>query len=393
MDQQYKSITLAKGREQSLQRFHPWVFSGGIKKTESGIKQGDIVKVFDASGAVLGVGHYQDGASIAVRVLSFEDVALDQNFWNARVANALAYRKNHLDLPNDKTNTFRLIHGEGDGLPGLIVDVYDTIAVIQCHSSGMSRSVDFISKAILSHTDNLIKYVYQKDSEVGSKVDDRWIGDSCPMPIKVVENGHSFLVNVVEGQKTGFFLDQRDNRNLVGSYSRCKSVLNLFCYTGGFSIYAINAGADNVVSVDVSKTAMEVVDANVALTYASQKHSSVCANVMEYLKNDSIPSYDIVIVDPPAFAKSLAKRHNAVQAYKRLNIQALGKVSKGGLMFTFSCSQVVGPQLFYDTIVAAAIEAGRKVRVIKHLSQGGDHPVNLFHPEGHYLKGLLLSVE
>ena len=392
---QYKSIHLIKGREHSVLRNHPWVFSGAIKTSDKNIKDGEVVHVCDYTGKVIATGHYQQGGSISVRVLTTDEEAIDAGFWNKRINNAFTYRKKTLHLPNNDTNTYRLIHGEGDLLPGLIIDVYDDTAVVQCHTQGMYAAQQWIRDAVIAGSEGAIKYVYSKNKEAlhNDAITDEWLTESRPMPVKVCENGHYFLVDMEAGQKTGFFLDQRDNRALVGRYAEGKSVLNCFCYTGGFSVYALEAGASAVTSVDISKTAMAICDQNISVCKNEKAHESITANVMEYLKSDEILPYDIVIVDPPAFAKSVAKRHNAVQAYKRLNVLALQKVKTGGMLFTFSCSQVVGTQLFYDTIVSAAIESGRKIRVMHHLSQGADHPVNLFHPEGHYLKGLVLFVE
>ncbi|MFZ1790196.1 MAG: class I SAM-dependent rRNA methyltransferase [Saprospiraceae bacterium] len=388
-----QKITLQAGREKSLERKHPWIFSGAIRNLPKGIRNGDVVEVVAKDGSYQATGHYSDG-SIAIRILTFDQQPIDANFWQNNITNAANYRKKHLDFPSEHTNAYRLIHGEGDGLPGLVVDIYGEVAVVQCHSLGMHRSINEIAKAIMEVFGGTIKAVYDKSEEALKQGDkkDSWLIGQIGDEIDILENGNKFTINFVSGQKTGFFLDQRDNRSFVGHHSPDQSVLNCFSYTGGFSVYALNAGAKEVVSVDVSKTATDLMDKNMALTKHGAKHLSVTANVMEYLKSEEVPLYDIVIIDPPAFAKSINKRHNAVQAYKRLNALALTKVKKGGLLFTFSCSQVVGTQLFYDTIVAAAIEAGRKIRVMRHLSQGADHPVNLFHPEGHYLKGLMLEV-
>lgn len=388
-----QKITLQAGREKSLERKHPWIFSGAIKNLPKGIRNGDVVEVVAKDGSYQATGHYSDG-SIAIRILTFDQQPIDANFWQNNIDNAANYRKKHLGFPSVHTNAYRLIHGEGDGLPGLVVDIYGEVAVVQCHSLGMHRSINEIAKAIIDVFGGTIKAVYDKSEEALKQGDkkDSWLIGQVADEINILENGNKFTINFVSGQKTGFFLDQRDNRSFVGHHSPDQSVLNCFSYTGGFSVYALNAGAKDVVSVDVSKTATDLMDKNMALTKHPAKHLSVTANVMEYLKSEEVPMYDIVIIDPPAFAKSINKRHNAVQAYKRLNALALTKVKKGGLLFTFSCSQVVGTQLFYDTIVAAAIEAGRKIRVMRHLSQGADHPVNLFHPEGHYLKGLMLEV-
>ena len=349
-----------------------------------------------SDGKYLGTGHFQNGGSISVRIITFQPVNIDQDFWNGVMLNAYKYRKS-IFLPHKNTNCYRLIHGEGDGLPGLIVDVYNDIVVIQCHSIGIHKSIQNISKAVTASLSEKIDsiYVRAKDTlpeQYASDISDGFLKGSKE-ETNVYENNIIFKVNVITGQKTGFFLDQRENRELVRQFSYDKNVLNCFCYTGGFSLYALSGGAKSVDSVDISQKAVDLMEDNVNLNSFEEKHNSFCANVMHFLSEASLKLYDIVIVDPPAFAKSLHKRHNAVQAYKRLNALALQKVNNGGLLFTFSCSQVVGTQLFYDTIVAAGIEAGKKIRVVRSLSQGPDHPVNLFHPEGHYLKGLLLYVE
>ncbi len=342
------------------------------------------------------MGHYQSGGSIAVRIFSFTRIEVDENFWKKAIGDAIVYRK-QVGLPSTHTNAYRLIHGEGDHLPGLIVDIYASIAVVQVHSYGMYLAAQSIADAIVYLLSDTVDTVYLRCKETmpgGPSLDvtDTFLHgarESTP----VLENGVTFSVNVVLGQKTGFFLDQRDNRQLVAKYSQGNTVLNCFCYTGGFSIYALMAGATSVTSVDISQKAMDQLAENLTYKNFSGQHSSVCDNVMPFLSNPEVPLFDIVIVDPPAFAKSLQKRHNAVQAYKRLNQMAMKKVRHGGMLFTFSCSQVVGTQLFYDTIVAAGIESGKKIRVVQQLSQGADHPVQLFHPEGHYLKGLLLYLE
>ena len=325
--------------------------------------------------------------------MSFKKIALDQPFWDEKIANAVAFR-HQLGLPNQTTNCYRLIHGEGDGLTGLVIDVYGGTAVMQCHSIGMHREREFISKALQKCLPD-IKAVYDKSSDslperYSASMEDGYIfGNAAPG--EVIENGHSFFVDWESGQKTGFFLDQRDNRQQLAKYVKNKKVLNAFCYSGGFSIYALQAGAAEVHSIDVSKKAMAWTDKNVALNSSHAAHKSITGNVLEYLK-DTAP-YEVMVIDPPAFAKNINKRHNAVQGYKRLNALAMQKLEKNGVLFTFSCSQVIDRQLFYNTIVAAAIEAGRNIRVMHHLSQPADHPVNIFHPEGSYLKGLVLQVE
>lgn len=389
-------LKLKKGKELSLQRNHPWVFSGAIQGLPKSLQDGDLVDVCSFDNTYLATGHYQGGGSIAVRVISFEKKEINQLFWNDKIANAYTFRQN-LQIITSETNTYRLIHGEGDGVPGLIIDIYNDIAVIQCHSIGVHLSAGMIAEAINVQFEHSIESIYLRCRDT---LPEQYSVTATDMFLKgnkeetnVSENGVRFKINVITGQKTGFFLDQRDNRKLVGEYSENKSVLNCFCYTGGFSIYALRGGASLVDSVDISQKAVDLMEENILLNEFKGKHNSYCANVMHFLNDPEIPQYDVVIVDPPAFAKSLHKRHNAVQAYKRLNVLALKKVKNKGFLFTFSCSQVVGTQLFYDTIVSAGIEAGKKIRVVKSLSQGPDHPINLFHPEGHYLKGLMLYVE
>jgi 23S rRNA (cytosine1962-C5)-methyltransferase len=401
------TIILKKGRDEAVRRFHPWIFSGAIHRMEvdkkqnekGGIEDGDLVEVVDAKNQFLAMGYYNDG-SITVRVLSFEKEEINASFWKKRIQNAYNYRK-RLGLTDSlETNCYRLIHAEGDGLPGLIIDIYHNVAVVQCHGIGMHRQILMIKAALMEVFKNDLKAIYDKSAETlppqylaqfSIKNDYLW-GES-EVPLNVLENGNTFAIDWITGQKTGFFLDQRDNRQLIERYSKGKAVLNAFCYSGGFSIYALKAGAKSVHSVDISQKAIDLTDKNVELNRPFEgEHTSLAADVMQFLKdNESV--YDVMIVDPPAFAKSMSKRHNAVQAYKRLNAMALRQITEGGILFTFSCSQVVDRQLFYDTIVAASIEACRKVRVMHHLTQPADHPVNIFHPEGSYLKGLVLYVE
>lgn len=390
-----KRLILKSKKAAAVQRFHPWVFSGAVKSIEGEVEDGDVVEVCLESGEYLATGHYQDG-SICARLFSFTPVQADQAFWNHKIAQALDCRRK-LGLPDgSQTDCYRLVHAEGDGLPGLIIDVYGPTAVIQCHSIGMHRSLEMLAGALRENFGNAITAIYDKSAEslpteYASGVKNGYLfGEGGPHEVK--EYGHSFWVDWESGQKTGFFLDQRENRRLAGQYARDKKVLNAFCYTGGFSVYALKAGARFVDSVDVSRKAMEITDRNVALNgIGPALHQSHTEDVMAFLKAAG-PDYDMMIVDPPAFAKSLKKRHNAVQAYKRLNALAMSKLNAGGILFTFSCSQVVDRQLFYDTIVAAALEARRQVRVLHHLSQPPDHPVNIYHPEGEYLKGLVLYV-
>ncbi|TAK40910.1 MAG: class I SAM-dependent rRNA methyltransferase [Saprospiraceae bacterium] len=387
-------VFLKPKKDVPVRRFHPWIFSGAIDRMEGEPADGDIVGVVSNSGAYLATGHFQNG-SIAVRIFSFEKIAPGPAFWKSKLQKAFDYRRSLGLAANPATNCYRLVNAEGDGLPGLIVDVYGKTAVVQCHSIGMHRSLPEILPALVEVLSQSVVAVYDKSKETlpaiyAAAVQNGYLhGESSPHP--VLENGHSFFVDWESGQKTGFFLDQRDNRQLLSNYVAGKTVLNAFCYSGGFSIYALNAGATSVHSVDVSQKAIEWTDKNVALNPSTGEHLAFANDVQKYLKDCG--EYDVMVVDPPAFAKNLKKRHNAVQGYIRLNAAAFRKVAPGGMLFTFSCSQVVDRQLFYDTIVAAAIEAGRRVRVMHHLSQPADHPVSLFHPEGAYLKGLALQVE
>ncbi len=390
-----KKIILKRGKDASLLRFHPWVFSGAIYFKPDDIADGDPVEVFDSKDEYLATGHYQNG-SIMVRICSFEKTNLKQNFWTKKIQKAYHLRS-LLNLAANGTNCYRLIHGEGDGLPGLIIDIYNTTAVIQCHSIGMFYEKEKIALAIQKVFNDDIKAIYNKSSnalppDFGKTTENDYLfGTGEDQVVQEYEN--QFAVNWVTGQKTGFFLDQRENRKLLAHYAKGKKVLNAFCYSGGFSIYALKAGAQLVHSVDVSQKAMDLTDENVTLNQPYEgQHTSFTSDVMSFLK-ETDTEYDLMVVDPPAFAKNLKKRHNAVQGYKRLNTLAMQKIAKNSILFTFSCSQVVDEKLFYNTIVAAAIEAKRKVSVLHRLTQPADHPVGLFHPEGSYLKGLVVYVE
>lgn len=395
-------IILKKGREESLKRFHPWVFSGAIAQIVGEPAEGDIVGVYASNGAFLASGHYQIG-SIAVRVLSFDSPVLTPDFWEVMISRALAVRIScGLADPEGKTNCYRLVHGEGDNLPGLIIDYYDGVCVMQAHSAGMFRSKKHIADALVKVYGDSLKAVYDKSSgtapfKAGLDLVDGYIwkreGFSDDEQT-VLENGNRFLVNWTEGQKTGFFLDQRENRALVGKYAKGRNVLNLFCYTGGFSIYALAAGAEHVDSVDSSKKAMDMVDRNVALNgFGADRHTSYCTDAIDFVKNVPEDKYDLMIVDPPAFAKHRGALGNALRAYQRLNAAAIAKVAPGGFVFTFSCSQVVDKEAFALAVFSAAADAGRSVRILDRLNQPADHSVNIYHPEGEYLKGLLLYVE
>lgn len=409
-------IILKKGREDSLLRFHPWVFSGAIAQISGEPAEGDIVGVFSQKGDFLAYGHYQVG-SIAVRVLSFagEDV-LSPDFWRNMISRALRVRvaaglalpvssvagpSEVSPIPNP-TNCYRLVHGEGDGLPGLIIDYYDGVCVMQAHSVGMFRAKGAICEALKSVYGQALKAVYDKSSgtapfKAGLDLVDGYLyrsPDFSDDEQVVLENGHKFFVNWTEGQKTGFFLDQRENRALVGKYSRGRNVLNLFCYTGGFSVYALGNGAVHVDSVDSSRKAVDMVDRNIALNgFDPSSHTGYCADAIEFLHDVPEDKYDLIIVDPPAFAKHRGALNNALRAYQRLNAAAISKVASGGLVFTFSCSQVVDKEAFALAVFSAAARTGRSVRILDRLNQPADHAVNIYHPEGEYLKGLLLYVE
>jgi len=387
-----RSVQLRKGKEQSLLRNHPWVFSGAIYTDVSQFDDGDVVEIEDFKGRFLALGHFQH-ATISVRVLTFEREEIDQTFFDKVIRNAVQLRLN-LGLLNKKNNIFRVCHGEGDNLPGLIVDFYNGVAVIQCHSIGMYRSLDFIAQALkLAFGDKLIA-IYSKSSDtIPERIDakDEYLLGSCEIPHLALENGVNYKIDWITGQKTGFFIDQRENRALLGKYAFGKKVLNTFCYSGGFSLQALNQNAHLVHSLDSSKKAIELTESNVEINSFSGNHASIVADAMEYMK-DLKEDYDIIILDPPAFAKHRDKRHQAIQGYKRLNAHAIRQIKPGGLIFTFSCSQVVDKYLFTNTIIAAAIESGRNVRILEQLHQPADHPINAFHPEGEYLKGLVIQV-
>jgi 23S rRNA (cytosine1962-C5)-methyltransferase len=393
ISKQYSDLVLKESGRNALKRRHPWIFSGAI--LHHSCNEGDVVRVVDKKGNFLAIGYYQNG-SIAVRILSFHDVLIDETFWATSIEKAFNLRQS-LDLPNETTNAFRLIHAEGDNLSGLIVDLYGDLAVVQCHTIGMHQRREDIAKAIITACHGVVKKVYDKSKNTlphpyAHGVEDGMIIGEYET-VEILENDKRFLIDAKTGQKTGFFLDQRDNRHLLGQMAKNRSVLNLYAYTGGFSMYAMEAGATIVTSVDASAKAIALLEKNAELATNKTEHQAVIDDVPHFLKECPEDIYDIIVVDPPAFAKSLRKRHNAVQAYKRVNAAAIQRVKKNGFLFTFSCSQVIDSKLFYDTITAAAIEAGRPCQVLHHLSQGADHPVSIFHPEGKYLKGLVLAVE
>jgi 23S rRNA (cytosine1962-C5)-methyltransferase len=396
-----KKIYLKKGRDESVRRFHPWVFSGAVAQTVGNPVEGDVVAVYSAEGEYLACGHWQIG-SISVRILSFDADPLSPSFWEDTLSAALAARKAMGLTDSDRTSCYRLVHGEGDGLPGLIIDYYDGVCVLQAHSVGMFRAKNQICEALRKIYGDSLKAVYDKSSgtapfKAGLELVDGYLWQAPGFEAGeqvVLENGHKFLVNWTEGQKTGFFLDQRENRALVERYARGRNVLNLFCYTGGFSVYALGGGALHVDSVDSSAKAMAMVDRNIALNgFTSSQHTSFCADAIEHLAAVEDGKYDLIIVDPPAFAKHRGALKNALRAYQRLNARAIEKVAPGGFVFTFSCSQVVDKEDFALAVFSAAASTGRRVRILDRLNQPADHAVNIYHPEGEYLKGLLLYVE
>ena len=389
-------IFLKPGKEQSLKRFHPWVFSGAIGRSEGKPEEGDVVNVYSAEGEFLGMGHCQIG-SIAVRILSFEAVVPDFDFWKMKIEKAWNLRKSIGLADNSETSVFRLVHAEGDGMPGLIVDFYNGTAVIQMHTVGMFLVLEMLVKALHEVLGEKLKAVYDKSAkslpfkaDVTSE-DGYLFGEGGET--EVLENGLRFKVDWIEGQKTGFFIDQRENRLLVQQFAKNRDVLNMFCYTGGFSFYAMKGGARIVHSVDSSAKAIELTSQNVKLNFPGDtRHEAFAADAFEFMRNIK-DKYDLIILDPPAFAKHRDAVHQALQAYKRINTRAFGQIRSGGIVFTFSCSQVVSKEKFREAVFSAAAISGRNVRILHQLTQPADHPVNIYHPEGEYLKGLVLYVE
>ncbi len=392
----YKQIYLKKGKEESLRRFHPWIFSGAIHHTDDGINEGEIVKVITAGGDFIAVGHFQIG-SIAVRVLSFDDVEITKSFWKEKLISALNMRIGTGIADNPENNTYRLVHGEGDNLPGLVIDIYGKTAVIQAHSVGMHLCRMDIANVLIEIMEGRIENVFYKSettlpfkAELGQENGFIYGGSDDNT---AVENGLKFHVDWLKGQKTGFFIDQRDNRSLLEHYSRGRNVLNMFCYTGGFSFYAMRGKAKMVHSVDSSAKAIELTNLNIELNFPNDdRYKSYVEDAFKYLE-ESGDNYDLIILDPPAFAKHRSALHNALKGYTRLNQKALEKIQSGGILFTFSCSQVVTKDNFRAAVFTAAAQAKRKVRVLHQLHQPCDHPINIYHPEGEYLKGLVLYVE
>lgn len=391
-----KHIYLKKGKEESLKRFHPWVFSGAIARADEGIEEGELVKVMDAQGNFLAVGHAQIG-SIAVRVLSFREEPIDASFWEHRLHVALDLRRSIGLIDDPRTNAFRLVHGEGDNLPGLIIDLYDETAVMQAHSVGMHVQREEIADALLKVAGDRIRNIYYKsETTLPYKADlgqeNGFVRGGGEESV-ALENGLRFHVDWLKGQKTGFFVDQRDNRSLLEHFSQGRSVLNMFCYTGGFSFYAMRGGARLVHSVDSSQRAIELTNENVALNFPGDpRHEAFCEDAFKYLDRMG-DRYDLIILDPPAFAKHRDALRHALQGYRRLNAKAFEKIRPGGILFTFSCSQAVNKDQFRLAVFTAAAQSGRNVKILHQLHQPADHPVNIYHPEGEYLKGLVLYVE
>lgn len=391
-----KTIQLKKGKEESLKRFHPWIFSGAILRMDDGIEEGELVKVVTFHREFIAIGHYQIG-SIAVRVLSFRDITIDQEFWESRLKAALNMRIAIGIADNPTNNTYRLVHGEGDLLPGLIIDCYGKTAVMQAHSVGMHVERLPICEALRSVMGSRIEHVFYKSettlpfkAELGQQDGFLYGGSDDNVAI---ENGLKFHVDWLKGQKTGFFVDQRENRTLLEKYAKNRSVLNMFCYTGGFSVYAMRGGAKLVHSVDSSAKAVELTNANIELNFPSDaRHAAFCDDAFKYLDAHDA-QYDLVVLDPPAFAKHRAALRNALKGYTRLNVKGFERIKPGGILFTFSCSQVVTKENFRNAVFTAAAQAKRKIRILHQLHQPADHPINIYHPEGEYLKGLVLYVE
>jgi len=389
-------IFLKPGRDESLRRFHLWIFSGAIKKIEGSPAEGDVVEVFSAEGGFLAMGHYQPAGSITVRVLSFTRQPIDHAFWKEQLQKAYTLRQSVGLAGNLITTAYRLVHGEGDGLPGLIIDIYGHTAVIQAHTVGMYRQRELLAALLVEMYGGQITAVYDKSEATlfaQNETANSYLYGQMPDDSIFSEHGHRFAADWEGGQKTGFFIDQRENRLLVKQYAKDRTALNMFGYTGAFSVYALSGGAKEVDTVDASQKAIEMANRNVALNFADNaNHRGIISDCFDFL-NGMQPVYDLMIVDPPAFAKNQHTLKNALQAYKRLNAKALAAIRPNGVYFTFSCSQVVTKEQFRSTIFSAAAIARRQVRIIHQLTQPADHPINIYHPEGEYLKGLVLFVE
>jgi 23S rRNA (cytosine1962-C5)-methyltransferase len=393
----YPIIKLRRGKEDSLDRFHPWVFSGALVRQPENIEEGDIVKVVADNGRVIGVGHYQIG-SIAVRMLAFDDIEINADFYSTRLQQAYRLRL-ALGLKRDDNDTFRLVHGEGDFLPGLVVDIYGATAVVQAHSPGMHFARNIVAEALVNMPGADIRNVfYKSETTLPYKANldpvDQYIIGEFETNI-ATENGLKFNIDWLRGQKTGFFVDQRDNRSLLQHFAKDRKVLNMFCYTGGFSVYALRGGAKLVHSVDSSAKAIKLTDDNVALNYGENcdRHKSFAEDAFKFLDAMNPDDYDLIVLDPPAFAKHRSALRNALRGYQKLNAKAMEKAAPGTILFTFSCSQAVSKEQFRLAVFSAAAQVRRRVRILHQLTQPADHPINIYHPEGEYLKGLVLYVE
>lgn len=390
-------IYLKPGKEGPVKRFHPWIFSGAIAYTTANPEEGDIVECYAADKSFLANGHFMKG-SLSVKLFSFVKEKIDDNFWYRKVEDAYRMRENMGITTTKHTNAFRLIHNEGDYMPGLIVDVYGSLAVLQAHSIGMFAIREILAKAIIKACNGAVTHVYNKSADAmrkmtGKQVEDGFLIGNLAIS-EILENDNRFLVHAIIGQKTGFFLDQRENRSLLAKYSSGKKILNMFGYTGGFSVYAAKAGAKQVHTIDSSASAIAAASENMQLNgFSGRNYACMVADAKRFLDEMPSQSYDIIILDPPAYAKNIGSRNQALKGYRSLNGLAFSKIKSGGILFTFSCSQVVDRQMFTSAVTAAAIDADRKVRILHHLSQPADHPINIFHQEGEYLKGLVLWVE
>lgn len=394
----YTKITLKPKKEESVLRFHPWVFSGAIKSIEGNPAEGDIVEVYSYDNKFLAIGHYQIG-SIAVRIFSFSKIEPTNQFWENKIKRAFQMRLSLGLAGTEKSNTFRLVHGEGDNIPGLIIDVYGKTAVMQAHSVGIHHLRKTLAEATIRATNGLIENVFYKSEatlpyKANLNCEDGYIIGQATDECIATENGLRFHVDWLRGQKTGFFVDQRENRALLERYSKDKNVLNMFCYTGGFSFYAMRGGANIVHSVDSSAKAIELTKKNVELNFPQDtRHEAFAIDAFKFLDEIEKDKYNLIILDPPAFAKHREVLRNALQGYKKLNAKAFEKIQSGGILFTFSCSQAVNKEQFRLAVFSAAASTGRSVRILHQLTQPADHPVNIYHPEGEYLKGLVLFVE
>lgn len=398
--QKHPAIILHKNKTQAVKRFHPWVFSGAVKQKDGNPDQGDVVEVFSEDGEYLGIGHFGTG-SVSVRIFSFDKVSSLDDLWKKKLQNAFLLRRNIGLTESKTTNAYRLVNAEGDGMPGLIIDFYNGTAVIQCHSKAMNAEKEKFVEILKQGYGDRLKAVYDKSANTlhhkaetetqNPQYTDGYLYGK-PSERIVLENNHRFSVDWEQGQKTGFFIDQRDNRQLLSNYAKDKKVLNTFCYSGGFSVYALKAGASLVHSVDSSVKAIELANENVKLNSSTGVHQSFASDVFDFMKA-STEEYDVIVLDPPAFAKGQSARHHAIQAYTRLNHAAFKKIKKGGIVFTFSCSQVVDREMFTGAVTSAAIDSHRNIKVLHHVSQPADHPVSIFNPEGLYLKGMVVYVE